>query len=153
MHDLLQNLYLFRQLDQDALNDIGAISTLKHYAEGDEIFRQGTAAESLFVIQHGIVTIEQELSDKSRMDVATLATGSHFGEIAFLDNQPRSGTAIATTEADIVEIRYDDLRNLLDHNEKLAIHFYRELARFLSSRLRLTTLDLSFSKSQNISHF
>ncbi|MFT5111938.1 MAG: CRP-like cAMP-binding protein [Parasphingorhabdus sp.] len=153
MHELLQNLYLFRQLDQESLALISEITSINHYAAGQKIFGQGTPAESIYIIQHGIVNIEQELSDKSRVDVATLATGSHFGEIAFLDNQPRSGTATSSTESDLVELKYTDLRTMLDSHMPLAVHFYRELARFLSSRLRLTTLDLTYSKSQNISHF
>ena len=83
----------------------------------------------------------------------TLGTGSHFGEMALLDKERRSASAVAQSESDIVEIDYENLQPLLDSNAAIATHFYRALSRFLCSRLRLTTLDLSYSRSQNLSHF
>jgi CRP-like cAMP-binding protein len=126
---------------------------LRTCTPGEEIFAQGAEARSFFVIQHGTVKIEQAMADGTRVEVSVLGTGSHFGEMGLLEKHPRSAAAVSVTQSDIVEIGYDDIERLLEADPGLAVHFYRELARFLSSRLRLTTLDLSYSKTLNISHF
>lgn len=153
MNPLLRDLYLFRGLDEAQLALVDGIALSRTFEPGEEIFRQGSEAKSLYIIQHGAVSIVHELADETRVEVSTLATGSHFGEMAFLDRHPRSATAIAETRSDIVEIAYDDLDGLLDAHLPLAVHFYHALSRFLCSRLRLTTLDLSYEKTRNLSLF
>ncbi len=153
MREHLQNLYLFRGIDPDDLDRISAISNLRHFGETEEIFRQGAEAESFFIIHRGMVRVDQGLADGTSVEVATLSTGSHFGEIPLLDRHRRSGTATATKASDLIEVGYTDLEKLLDGHESLATHVYRELARFLASRLRLTTLDLTYSRAENMRHF
>ena len=153
MREHLQNLYLFRDIEPASLDLISSVSALRHFGTGAVIFRQGEDARSFYIIQRGMVRIDQELADRSRVEVATLATGSHFGEIPLLDRHPRSGTATAVSDSDIIEIGYAELEQVLNQHVVLAMHVYRELARFLSSRLRLTTLDLTYSKADNLRHF
>jgi len=154
MIKLLNNLYLFRGLPDSDISRIEEIAELESYTQGDRIFRQGEAAESFFVIQHGTVNIElDDEGDKGgRIAVATLGTGSHFGEMAFLDNEPRSANATAATDSDIIKISYASMRKLLESDPRISVHVYRELSKFLCSRLRLTTLDLSYERSLNLGH-
>ena len=155
MDKLLQNLYLFRGLEQDQLARFEEIAESEFYPEGEFVFVQGEPADAFFVIQHGAVTIGQNDEDDSgeRIDVATLGTGSHFGEMSFLDNTPRSANALAVSDSHVLRIRYDAMATLLESDGQLALQVYRELARFLCGRLRLTTLDLTFERSQNLGHF
>lgn len=152
MNELLRNLYLFRGLDAESLHGIDDIARLRSFKPGERIFSQQAEAVALFVIQHGTVNVEQTLADGSKVEIATLGTGSHFGEMAFLDGLRRSTSATAATPSDIIEIGYEDLRRVLDADARLATHVYRELARFLCGRLRLTTMDLSNERHRNLSH-
>ncbi len=153
MDKLLHNLYLFKGLGTSDLQLIEDIALLRSFAAGDEIFHQGDIAESFYVIQYGSVRIDQDTTDGNRVEVAALGTGSHFGEMSLLDNELRSATATSVTNSDIIGISYSEINKLLESHPHIAIHFYYELSRFLCSRLRLTTIDLSYSKSQNISYF
>ncbi|MDJ0956814.1 MAG: cyclic nucleotide-binding domain-containing protein [Arenicellales bacterium] len=154
MIKLLDNLYLFRGLPDSDLSRIAEIAELKSYARGEQVFRQGDSADSFFVIQYGTVNIELDDEDGKgeRIEVATLGTGSHFGEMSFLDNEPRSANASVATDSDIIKISYASMRELLESDSKISIHVYRELAKFLCSRLRLTTLDLSYERSKNLGY-
>ena len=153
MVELLSNLYLFKGLARSDIELIDEIAELKSYSPGESVFIQGAVANSLYIIQHGTVSIDQDTDDATAIKVATLGTGSHFGEMALLDSQLRSANATAVTDSDIISISYASINDLLEANPHIAIHFYRELSRFLCSRLRLTTMDLSYARSQNISHF
>ncbi|SVC90668.1 uncharacterized protein METZ01_LOCUS343522 [marine metagenome] len=154
MIKLLENLYIFRGLSDDDISRIEAIAELESYSSGDLIFRQNDAADAFFVIQHGTVNIEldEEGDTSGPIAVATLGTGSHFGEMAFLDNQPRSASAIAASYSDILRIGYSAMKEVLESDSALSIHVYKQLARFMCSRLRLTTLDLKYERSQNLGH-
>ena len=154
MIKLLENLYIFRGLSNEDLSKIEAIAELESYSSGDLIFRQNDVADAFFVIQHGMVNIElDEKVDKSgHIAVATLGTGSHFGEMGFLDDQPRSASAIAASYSDILRIDYSATKEVLESDSALSIHVYKQLAIFMCSRLRLTTLDLKYERSRNLGH-
>ena len=153
MTNLLHNLYLFEGLGESDLTQIEKISELKSYEAGEEIFCQGANAHSFYVIQYGRVRIDLIEEDDTQIEIATYGTGSHFGELALLDNEPRSASATAVTNSDVIRIPYASMINLLENNAHIAIHFYRELSRFLCGRLRLTTLDLSYARMENVSYF
>jgi len=154
MNKLLDTLYMFRGLSADDLSRIEAISELESYSTGDLIFSQNDVADALYVIQHGTVKIELDGEGDTGGDiaVATLGTGSHFGEMGFLDNQPRSASAIAASHSDILRIGYSAMKTLLESDPLLATHVYQQLAVFLCSRLRFTTLDIKYERSRNLGH-
>ena len=153
MNKSLHHLYLFKGLSPSDLELVENIAELAAYAPDQKIFSQGDSADSFYVIQHGVVRIYQEEEDEPPVEIATYGTGSHFGEMAFLDNLPRSATATALAHSDMICIRYDAMKTLLDSQPHISIYFYRELAKFLCSRLRLTTLDLSNARSENAAVF
>ena len=133
MIKLLENLYIFRGLSGADLSRIEAIAELESYSSGDLIFRQNDVADAFFVIQHGTVNIEldEEGDTSDHIVVATLGTGSHFGEMAFLDNQPRSASAIAASYSDILRIGYSAMKEVLESDSELAIHVYKQFLMFL----------------------
>jgi CRP/FNR family transcriptional regulator, cyclic AMP receptor protein len=96
----------------------------------EQIFREGDVGRQFFAIRKGTVIIRKE---KSGMVLATLGPGEVFGEMAVLDNQPRSASAIAASET--VLFAFDGHR-LLDDFPHLSVKLLRYLARELSRRLR-----------------
>ena len=151
--NILQNVYLFKGLNSDQMSLLNEIVRLNTYNSNDEIFSEGDHAHAAYFIKYGTIRIVQRTQSGEHLEVATLGTGSHFGEMAFLDDEKRSATAIAREKTDIVELPYDKLRLLLQSHPLIAVHFYRELAHFLAGRLRITTNDLGFAREKNLSHF
>lgn len=150
---LLQNVYLFKTLSPEELNAVSALAQTGSYNAGDTIFLKGEAAKALYLIKRGTVKIQQSTKTGDSIDVATLSPGSHFGEMAFVDSQVRSATATASEYAELIVVPYEKLNVLLTKNAAMAVKIYRELARFLAGRLRVTTSDLSYVKEKNLSHF
>lgn len=150
---LLQNLYLFKGLGESYIELLDEIAELKIINPGEDIFCEGDEASALYVIQFGSVRIHQKADSGEKVEVATLGTGSHFGEMAFIDGENRSASATGIEKSEIVVIAYENLNRILSDNHDIAVHFYRQMANFLCGRLRITTNDLSFARSQNLSHF
>jgi CRP/FNR family transcriptional regulator, cyclic AMP receptor protein len=152
-NDLLKKIYLFREMTNDELKKTAELSQVDTWQRGDEVFTQGDDAKALYVIKYGSVRIHQKGSAGDKIEVAILGTGSHFGEMAFLDGEKRSATAEVMEKSEIFRFDYEKLNAFLKVSPATAVTFYRALSHFLCGRLRVTTTDLSFSREMNLRHF
>lgn len=151
--NLLQNIYLFKQMSGEELEIISQAVDMEKFAPNDEVFSQGDKATALYVIKYGSVRIHQKSSAGDQIEVATLGTGSHFGEMGFVDGESRSAAATVIEKSEILVFSYSKLHEVMSKYPLVAVKFYRELAHFLCGRLRITTNDLSFAREKNLSHF
>ncbi len=101
----------------------------------------------------GSVRVMQKTAAGDMIEVAVLGTGSHFGEMAFLDNEARSATVEAIEKTDVLRVDYEKLQVVLGRQPSIAVKFLRAMALFLCGRLRVTTTDLSFARELNLKHF
>jgi len=151
--DLLKNIYLFKDQSQESLKMISEIAKMDSYNRGDEVFTQGEAATALYVIKFGSVRIHQKSGTGDKIEVAVLGTGSHFGEMSFIDREHRSATIEVLEKSELLTLDYDKLAELFSKNPLISVPFYKSLCHFLCGRLRMTTNDLSFSRELNLKHF
>lgn len=151
--DLLKSVYLFKDFSLDELALIAGIAKELNFMAGQDIFVRGMKAESFYLIRVGSVKIFSVNDRGDETDIATIQSGSHFGEMAFLDGSDRSATAQTIEATSIFEIPYKQLKSLLDNNATLSSHFYRSLASFLAARLRNTTNDYRHLKELHLKHF
>lgn len=150
--ELFKNIYLFKDLSPKELEQLSEIASVETFNPGDEVFNEGDQAVSLFVIKFGTVRIRRS-GKEDAVEVAQLGTGGHFGEMAFVDGEPRSATVVALERSELVKLDFDRLRTFFENNPSVAVKVYRSFALFLCGRLRITTMDLSFSREKNIRHF
>jgi CRP-like cAMP-binding protein len=100
---------------------------------GGVIFCEGEEADELFVIKSGYVRIQIG----NRM-MADLAADSIFGEMALIDNEPRSATALAITDVELVPISEKQFLFLVSQTPYFAL----KVMRILAQRLRATNMSL-----------
>ncbi|MDA0261004.1 MAG: cyclic nucleotide-binding domain-containing protein [Proteobacteria bacterium] len=106
----------------------------QHYHKGDRIFRTGDCATSAFLIQAGSVDIVVGQGSNETV-VGTLGPGEIFGEMALLDDAPRSAAAMARESTTCVLITRTDFQKRVDKSDP----FIRALLKLLTKRLRTTT--------------
>ena len=150
---LLQSVYLFTDLSADERTSLAKIAEEMNLAAGFPIFRTGDPATALYLINDGSVRIAVTSSSGKSIDVATLGSGSHFGEMALIDGAKRSATAVTLEPTSMFRFDYDRITALLDRSPETGTKLYRSLARFLSNRLRQTTTDMSYAREKNLRHF
>ncbi len=150
---LLQGVYLFADLSADERASMARIGEAMNLAAGFPIFRVGDSATALYLIKDGSVRIAVISAGGKSIDVATLGSGSHFGEMALIDGAKRSATAVTLEPTSMFRFDYDKVTALLDRSPAIAAKLYRSLARFLSNRLRQTTTDMSYAREKNLRHF
>ena len=98
------------------------------YKRGDIIFREGDRALELFVIKSGEVRIQ--IGNRT---VTELPAGSIFGEMALIDDEPRSATAVAASDVELVPVSEKQFLFLVSQTPFFALKVMRVLAQRLRS--------------------
>jgi CRP-like cAMP-binding protein len=104
----------------------GAGVPARDFKAGDVIFMQGDPARELFIVQSG--EIEIRLGNRV---LETLPQYSIFGEMALIDNAPRSATAIAVSDAKLVPVSEKQFLFLISNTPHFALNVMRVMARRL----------------------
>lgn len=104
---------------------------------GEVVFRAGDAEDTLYFVSQGAVRIEIDAAHGRPFHVATYGAGDFFGEMAFLDAQPRSATARAVdAPTRLLSLSRREFDGLVAHHHRLGLTLTMALARQLSHRLR-----------------
>jgi CRP-like cAMP-binding protein len=130
----LKSISFFSDMSEHDLQQIAEITEEKTYAKGEAIIEERTSAERFFIIYRGKIEITKQFEDGEQFVLAVHSDGDFFGEMALLDEGPRSATARAVEPTTVLEITRSDFETLLYKAPVVAYHIIREL----SSRLRET---------------
>lgn len=121
---------------------IAARAERKVFSLGQEIIREGVRGESIFIIRHGVASVELIGSHGSAL-LARLREGDVCGDMAFIEGGAATASVIARDgDVETDEIRTKDLRDLFGTFPGLASRFYQSLAAVLACRLRDTSREL-----------
>lgn len=106
----------------------GSGAPVRTYKAGDVIFREGDAADELFIVKSGKVEIRlgNRLLD-------TLPELSIFGEMALIDHRPRSATAVAASDATLVPVSEKQFLLMVSRTPYFALNVMRVLVQRLRS--------------------
>src|SRR5262249_50664122 len=90
----------------DVLARLSAVLEDKQYSDGETVFAEGDPGEAMYFILEGRVRIEKQArtAGASQKTLAVLETGDYFGEMALLDQKPRSAAAVAAGGARILRL-------------------------------------------------
>jgi CRP/FNR family transcriptional regulator, cyclic AMP receptor protein len=143
---LLQSVPLFKGLSSEDLNFLAYAVTLRSYKNNEVIFNQGEIGDTMYILARGCVNISVLDQASESISLKDLVRGEYFGELALIDDKPRSATAIATTDTDLLELNREMLSNYIHAEPRVAMTILRTMA----GRLRDTNLLLSHRASVNV---
>jgi hypothetical protein len=93
-----ESIALFRNLGQDELSALRFITQEHPLGSGHEIFREGDAGNGLYFVKDGLVEISGLVGGNTRRVFSQLGPGEIFGEMAVIEQRPRSATATTLKE-------------------------------------------------------
>jgi CRP-like cAMP-binding protein len=140
----LKKVALFAGLKPEALGLIARVATEESHATGTKIFQHGDAGDKLYLILEGKVRISRDVPGMGEEALAVLGPGEVFGEMALLDESPRSADARVHDRCRLLAIPKDGFDDLLFLHKDLAYEVLWSIVRMLVSRLRETTDKLTF---------
>lgn len=132
---------------RDEVEIIAKYMSVQFYEQEEIIFRQGDHQNYMAFIVDGSVDIVKESADSLEKIVVTLSQRTHFGEMSFVDDEPRSATALARTDVTLLVLSSINFEALIDDFPKLGIKILRNIAKLISKRLRMTTGKLVYTRS------
>jgi CRP/FNR family cyclic AMP-dependent transcriptional regulator len=125
---------LFSGLTVSDLKTVEGFIHLRHYLPGEIVFDAGEDGQALYVIVSGKIAICRP--GQVENPIAELGPGDFFGELALLDDAPRSAQARATAEAELAVLFRGDFERLMDSHARIVSRIAMQLARTLGQRLR-----------------
>jgi CRP/FNR family transcriptional regulator, cyclic AMP receptor protein len=128
---------LFTGLPRRLLARLATRFLEKAYRPGEIVFQEGDPGRALFVIVEGAVEITQA-TVQGEYVVRTLGPGDAFGELALIDDFPRSATARVATLGRLLIFYKSDFDALMDGNARIAVVVMRNLSRLLAVYARRT---------------
>ena len=136
--DVLQKIRetnFFKELSGDALAAVAEKAAMRKYAPNEAMMRKGDPADSFFVILDGHLKIVTTDAKGDEIIINKVGPGESIGELALVDERPRSAGAIALDEVEALELTKDAFFDLLDQRLDVSLGIMRGF----SSRLRFST--------------
>ena len=132
IESLMEEIPLFEGLSSRDLDAVISILHRREYEADEVLFRQGNPGVGMFIIQSGAIDI---VYDPTGDTLATLEDGDFFGELALLNETPRSASAIAREPSVLFGLFRPDLLGLLDRKPSLGVDLLLRMSRVISERL------------------
>ena len=129
--DFLATVPLFSGLQRDEIQRFAELTRERAYPKGSVILFQDDPGDSLFVLRAGRVKVVLIGEDGREVILGVLEPGAHFGELALIDDQPRSAHVIAMEDAQLLILRREDFRRRVEANPSVAWALLSELSRRL----------------------
>lgn len=144
--DLLRSIPLFEGLAGEDLDHLASTLVERKLTGGEMIFHQGDAGTEMYIVAQGHVNIHLPGEASRRVSLKDITVGEYFGELALFDDKPRSASALATTDALLLELSRETLSAYLERRPRAAMAILRTMA----ERLRETNAMLSERAAKNV---
>jgi signal transduction histidine kinase len=128
----LDDTQIFSRLSPTELNALRQIASELSFAPGEQIFKEGDLGDAIYVVKNGTVEISGLLAGDVRRVFSVIGAGDVFGEMAVLEDKPRSACAIARSNTTVYRIPRVQMLKLVESSPALAMALLREI----SNRLR-----------------
>jgi PPM family protein phosphatase len=137
--DVLRRMPLFRHLVYKEILRVLNVTSVKEYAPGDEIIKEGTQGDEMFVLLRGKIRLH-----KNDAFITHLEAGAHIGEMALVDRRhPRSASATAEERSRVLSLSRKDFYEIIRKEPQLSTKLLWAFTQVLADRLRKTTAELS----------
>jgi len=130
--ELLRTVPIFSELAEGDLDKLTGLATRKRYPKDGVVFFENEAGDTLFMIAQGRIKVTILGDDGREIILSVLGQGEFFGEMALLDNEPRSATTIAAEDSELLSLSRAEFEGVLSHNPGIM----GGLIKVLTSRLR-----------------
>jgi CRP/FNR family cyclic AMP-dependent transcriptional regulator len=134
----LRRVELFSSLKPRALERVASIAQEERHPRDGNIFQHGDVGDKLYLILEGKVRIARQIPGMGEEALAVLGPGHVFGEMALLDESPRSADALCHESCRLLAIAKEDLDDLLFQDKELAYEVLWGTVHMLVERLRST---------------
>jgi len=136
--EFLRKTPIFSTLDDEELAQVILLGRVVEFDAEQSVFKEGDPGSAFYLVEEGAVRISR-ITPLGEEALTVLREGTFFGEMALLDDTPRSADAKAHEKpAKLIEFRVSELKGLMERETALACKMLWAVSRTLSARLRDT---------------
>jgi CRP-like cAMP-binding protein len=132
----LQSVPVFSYVNGRDLTNLLNIIHNRNFLAGEYIFYQGDPGIGLYIINEGEVVIQRTNDSGEIVHLATFFEGDFFGELALVDGEKRSASAIAKTDCKVSVIFKPDLDEYIEAYPRKGIKILQGISQIIATRLR-----------------
>lgn len=136
VHEVLGKLQLFEGLSDESLDRMASIASEESHGRDSVIFREGDVGDKLYLILEGKVRISRNVGGMGEEALAILGPGEAFGEMALIEDAPRSADVHAHVPCRLLVITREAFEDLLFIHKDVAYEILWNFIKILSRRLR-----------------
>ena len=126
--DFLRGIPFFEELSDNDIMSISKYCTSKVIEPGQILFNEGDPADKFYIIMSGEVEVWKAFNTDDKDMLAIHGAGKLFGEMALIDNLPRSATVKTKTHTRLLQIGEHDFQNMIRENSSVAFSIVRSLS-------------------------
>jgi CRP-like cAMP-binding protein len=141
--DLLMPVRIFDSLDEQELRILAKYMNHADVKPGEILFKEGEIGTFVSFIAEGELDVYKKTDTGKHVRLTSLTRGMSIGEMALIDNFPRSATVRARKPSTLVTLSRDSYERLIDGHPKVGIKVLKGIARLLSQNLRHTSATLA----------
>jgi len=132
----LLSIPIFSKLTRRELGMLMNIIHNRIYVAGEYIFYQGDPGLGLYIIRDGEVIIQRKKGEEEIVSLASFSKGDFFGELALIDGEKRSASAVSNSSTRLAVIFKPDLDEFIENYPKSGIKILRGISEIIATRLR-----------------
>ena len=136
--DILKRIHIFEGLEEEELALFAEHLSRQTVPAGTPVLQQGFASSTLFILLSGKVRVLRQLGG-TPVTIAEFGPLQTFGEMGIVDGEPASATVMAESEIQILSMSAEEFHALLESSTAIRAKVWRNLAKELTQRIRLTT--------------
>lgn len=125
---MLEQVSLFQGLAPEVLGQIESRAVARNYPRNAVVISEGDEATSMFIIVSGSLKVYHTEADGKETILNTLGPGQHFGELALVDDAPRSASVMTLEPSRLLGLSKTAFKEVLEENPELAYHLIQALA-------------------------
>jgi diguanylate cyclase (GGDEF)-like protein len=133
--DYLATLPLFRDMSGLEVNAVSAFLEPRRYGIGSEVFREGESGKEIFIVRSGRVGSFVTQADGTRREIYEFVPGVLFGEMAIIEDEPRSATCYAKEDSELLVLDAIDFYRLVWEHPVIGVKLLSSMARVMTSWL------------------
>lgn len=126
--EFLRDVYFFKDLSDEEIRAIGEHCKEDEFAPGEIIFRENAAAERFYIVLDGTVEVWKDYAAEKPDLLAVHGKGHLFGEMALIDELPRSATVVAKAQTRVLYLFREEFDRIVRNNSAVAISILRSLS-------------------------
>ena len=126
---MFSKIPLFHGLEQADIDQISSHAKIKTYKKHQSIIAKGDTTDSLYLVIEGRLKVFLSDDEGKEVILAFLDKDNYFGELALLDQEPRSASVSTVKETKLAQISYQDFHKVIKENHQIALNLLATLAR------------------------